>query len=131
MSRGRSPRDRFCSRLTAFAAVTALVCVVGCTPSTGRFRWDTERDQGEDDLWALKSQRLIVRGLTERDVRAIWGRPHERVEMGRRYKSLLYETRDAWLTVVFDRGRVDRVEEITRGGGTPRTEQTPAASEQP
>ena len=130
MSRERSRRRLSCSQVAVAAAIATLACVVACTPSTSRFQWDTERDQGEENLWALKYQRLIVRGLTERDVRAIWGRPHERVEMGRRYKSLLYETRDAWLTVVFDRGRVDRVEEITRGGGTPRTEQTPAASEQ-
>lgn len=119
------------NRALGSATVVALLWLVACAPSTSRFRWDTERDQGEDSLWALKSRRLIVRGLTEREVRAIWGRPHEKVDMGRAYQSLLYETRDAWLTVVFDRGRVDRVEEISRREGTPRTERTPDGSGQP
>ncbi|MAF10824.1 hypothetical protein CMK11_10260 [Candidatus Poribacteria bacterium] len=116
-------------RARALVAAAAVVCVVACSPSTGRFRWDMERDADMDTTWALKSQRLIVRGLTEREVRSIWGRPHETVTMRGAYKSLLYETRDAWLTVVFDRGRVDRVEAISRRAQTPRTAQTSDASE--
>jgi hypothetical protein len=90
-----------------------------------------DRDAGVGSRWSLKSQRLVVRGLTERDVRSIWGRPDDTVQMPPAYRSLLYETRDAWITVVLYYGRVERVETISRAAGTPRSGQTPAASESP
>ena len=118
-------------RARAFAAVAALLVTVACSRSTSRFRWDMERDAGMDSRWTLKSQRLVVRGLTERDVRSIWGRPDETVQMPPAYRSLLYETRDEWITVVFYYGRVERVETISRSGETPRSARIPASSGSP
>jgi|SaaInl4_135m_RNA_FD_contig_51_143074_length_619_multi_3_in_0_out_0_2 hypothetical protein len=118
-------------RARAIAAAVALLAMVACSPTTSRYRWDMSRDVGMDSRWALKSERLVVKGLTERDVRSLWGRPHDTVRMPPAYRSLLYETRDAWITVVLYYGRVDRVETITRSAGTPQSAQTPVSSQSP
>ena len=118
-------------RRQTLALCACLLVVAACAPSAGRFHWDMDRDVGADTRWSLKSRHLIVRGLTERDVRSIWGRPHETVRMPPAYRSLLYETRDAWITVVLYYGRVERVETISRVAGTPQSAQTPASSQSP
>lgn len=74
----------------------------------------------------LKWRRLVIPGLTEAQVRAVWGNPQETTELPPRYKSLTYETPRGWIAVVFDAGRVLRVEDF-RTGAPSETGKTPDA----
>jgi len=93
-----------------------------------RFQWDMDAYTGALPMYEMRARRLIVRGLTEAQVIRIWGKPQERVVMPPSYKSITYDTRGGWLTVVFDRGRVTRVEEISRRGDP---EESPGTSRMP
>lgn len=99
--------------------VTALI---GCASAVTDYRWDMNADVMTTPAFELLSRRLVVRGMTERQVRRLWGNPRER-HTARSYKSMTYWTKEAWITVVFDAGRVVRVEVIDRGDAA-RTSET-------
>ena len=99
----------------AFGVVCALALVLwlpGCAPRMDRYQWDMSAAPGSVSMADLRARRLVIRGMSEAQVRVAWGSPQEQTEMPPNYMSLTWKTREGWITVVFNRGRVTRVEPL-------------------
>ena len=128
----RNTGSTSCDVGAVLCALTLVVGLSACAPSIGRYRWDMEARPGSLSMRELRARRLVVRGLTEAQVKAVWGHPQKRVEIPPGYMSLTWKTREGWLTVVFQRGRVRRVEALTREmhpAGARGTSETPNAAQ--
>ena len=120
------------SDIATFACTLALVVVfVGCVPSMDRYRWDMDAQAGSVPMMELRARRLVIRGMTAAQVKRVWGNPQEKVEMPPSYLSLTWKTREGWVTVVFEHGRVQRVEALipeALPGASLDTSRTPSES---
>lgn len=111
-------------RIVSVALAAVLASALSCSAPGRAYRWDMDAYPGDSQTNELVRRRVIVRGMTEAQVRYLWGAPRERAEMPPSYSSLTYWTSEEWITVVFERGRVARVDVVSRASAAGMTGST-------